>query len=138
MTVQRCTFALAIQTLVAGNMTVAPWKRTGMIKITVNVLSTVDVSLLPFTCRLLDEDHREMICTLQIDAELLDRSKWNFLIPHYKYTVFSPKAEKEEDCYEYLHDYTEIANRCLTIPNDKYCLLATQGGLIFFISIFAY
>ena len=80
--------------------------------------------------RSLDEDHSEMIYTLQIGAELLDRSKWDFLMPHYKYTVFSPKAEKEEDCYEYLHDYTGIANRCLTIPNEKYWLLATQGGLI--------
>ena len=97
-----------------------------------SVLSTVHVSLLPFTFRLLGEDHCEMIRTLQIDAELL-RSKRRFSSTlHYKYTVFSPKAEKDEDCYEYLHDYYGITNRCLKIANEKYFQLVAHGGLIFF------
>ena len=68
----------------------------------------------------------QMTTTLKIDAEILKSST-----PlHYKYTVFSPKVEKEDDWYEYLHDYPGMTNRFLIIPTDKYCQLADQGLLL--------
>ena len=68
----------------------------------------------------------EMIIALNIDAE---RLKWNYQTSlHYKYTVFSPKAENDDDCYEYLHDYSEKTNRCIRIPSTEYWPLLRQGG----------
>ena len=61
---------------------------------------------------------------LNIDADIL---KWNSSL-YYKYTVFSPKAEKDEDCYEYLHDYYERTNRCLRIPSKFFQPLVNHGG----------
>jgi len=50
-----------------------------------------------------------MTCTLQIDAVVLQHP-----IP-YKYVIYSPKMEHEDDCYEYLHGYKSNPNRCLEI-----------------------
>ena len=54
----------------------------------------------------------EMICTLKIDANILNE------IRGYKYVVYSPKMVQEDDCYEYLHSFVsdwsyQNPNRCL-------------------------
>ena len=40
----------------------------------------------------------------------------------YKYTVFSPKAETDDDCCEYLYDYGRSGNvsRCLQLSEKQY------------------
>ena len=73
----------------------------------------------------------EMIVALNIDAERLKQNNYSLL--NYKYTVFSPKAENDDDCYEYLHDYSENTNRCLCIPTGKYQQLLEYGGSLLFI-----
>ena len=67
-----------------------------------------------------------MTGTFNIHAEILKYSK-----PlHYKYTVFSPKAEKEDDCYEFLHGYSGYTNRCLRISSEKHSQLVHYEGLL--------
>ena len=68
-------------------------------------------------CRALGDDWNswyEMTCTLSINADLLE-----IPVP-YKYVVYSPKMEKEDDCYEYLHGYGGNPNRCLRISENKF------------------
>ena len=55
-----------------------------------------------------------MVCTLQIDAEIL-----RYSIP-YKYVIHSPVMENQDDCYEHLHGYRWNPNRCLQIAKGKY------------------
>jgi hypothetical protein len=57
----------------------------------------------------------EMVCTFEnFDKEILEMP-----LP-YKYVIHSPKEQKPEDCYEYLHahslSYWNEYNRCLVIP----------------------
>ena len=87
-----------------------------------NIISYV--SPFSLTCRTLGDGYCEMTITLKIDAEIL---KYSFVL-HYKYTVFSPKAEEDDDCYEYLHDYQGYTNRCLVIPVEKYSQIVHHGG----------
>ena len=76
-----------------------------------------------FFCRALDGGWYEMTCTLNIDADILKDPV------AYKYVVYSPKMENEDDCYEYLHGYGGIVNRCLKIPPSKFAK-AYGGKLI--------
>jgi len=62
-----------------------------------------------------------MTCTLSIDADILKHPV------AYKYIVCSPKMEKEDDCYEFLHGYGGILNRCLRIPQNRFSKL--YGGM---------
>ena len=61
----------------------------------------------------------EMACTFEnFDVELLKHPL------AYKYVVHSPKAKKDDDCYEYLHAHASTwpnreYNRCLKIPPEK-------------------
>ena len=55
-----------------------------------------------------------MVCTLQIDAEIL-----RCPIP-YKYVIHSPVMKNQDDCYERLHEYYWDPNRCLQIAQGKY------------------
>jgi len=64
--------------------------------------------------RNIDEIWFEMTCTLNIDADNLKHPV------AYKYIVCSPKMEKEDDCYEYLHGYDGNPNRCMRIPQNKF------------------
>ena len=66
-----------------------------------------------------------MTCTLNIDAEILKHPV------AYKYVVYSPKKENEDDCYEYLHGYGGNPNRCLKIPQNK--LSKVYGGKCMFL-----
>ena len=56
----------------------------------------------------------EMSCTFEnFDVEILKTP-----LP-YKYVIHSPKVKKSEDCYEYLHAFSNRwheYNRCLVIP----------------------
>lgn len=58
----------------------------------------------------------EMICTFpNFDVEILKHP-----LP-YKYVIHSPKAKKDEECYEYLHVHSSTwkeFNRCLVIPPE--------------------
>ena len=66
--------------------------------------------------RCLEDDLYEMICTLQIDAHLLQTPL------AYKYVIFSPAMVEQDDCYEYLHfiaNHCPDANRCIWVP--EYC-----------------
>ena len=85
------------------------------------------MNVIPCSYRTLGDGYCEMTSTLNIDAEIL---KWSYSSSlHYKYTVFSPKVEKDHDCYEYLHDYSGIANRCLRIPtSSQYWQLVDHRG----------
>ena len=58
-----------------------------------------------------DDGFCEMTCTLSIEAELLKE------LMEYKYVIFSPKMNKRDDGYEYLHSFAEHwdTNRCLHI-----------------------
>ena len=57
----------------------------------------------------------EMVCALNIDANLLNSTRG------YKYVVYSPKMVSGDDCFEYLHSfagkhsYDKDPNRCLKI-----------------------
>ena len=56
----------------------------------------------------------EMICTLNVDAGLLN-SSWG-----YKYVVYSPRMVSGDDCFEHLHTFVGRSpytdpNRCLKI-----------------------
>ena len=82
--------------------------------------------IIPCFYRALRDGYCEMTSTLNIDVEILE---WNPLL-YYKYTVFSPKAVKEEDCYEYLHDYSGDTNRCLRTSSEKYRPFVHHGGLL--------
>ena len=61
-----------------------------------------------------------MTCTFEnFDVEILKHPL------AYKYVVHSPKAKKDEDCYECLHAHdskwpTKEYNRCLKIPPEKW------------------
>ena len=65
-----------------------------------------------------------MVCTFEnLDVEIL-----KFPVP-YKYVVYSSKAKKDDDRYEYLHAHASAwrgnFNRCLFIkPEDR----PTPGG----------
>ena len=71
----------------------------------------------------------EMVCTLNIDAELLKRPLG------YKYVVFSPKMTKHDDCYEKLHPFTlystDDPDRCLWIPPQIHHRVYGGNGSIF-------
>ena len=72
----------------------------------------------------------EMECTFEnFDVELL-----KLPVP-YKYVVYSPKAKKDDDRYEYLHAHASAwhgdYNRCLFIrPEDR----PSPGGSLVIIS----
>ena len=65
------------------------------------------------TIRDFDDGMFEMVCTFEnFDVEILKLS-----VP-YKYVVYSPKAKKDDDRYEYLHAHSTWRvdfNRCLFI-----------------------
>ena len=58
----------------------------------------------------------EMTCSLKIEADLLKKLE-------YKYVIFSPKMHVEDDCYEFLHSFVENynrnPNRCLSISEAR-------------------
>ena len=78
------------------------------------------INVLFLLCRAIGDGWYEMTCTLSIDADILKSP-----VP-YKYVVYSPKKENEDDCYEYLHGYGWDPNRCLRIPQNK--LSKAYGG----------
>ena len=87
--------------------------------------------------RELEEGVVEMICTLNIDANMLN-SIWG-----YKYVVYSPKMVRGDDCFEYLHSFAGWSpysdpNRCLKINraelDSRFCI-ASAGLKHFFIII---
>lgn len=61
-----------------------------------------------------------MECTFRnVDVEILKRP-----LP-YKYVVHSPKADKDQNCYEFLHAYSSNRNefnRCLVVP-PEHCIV---------------
>jgi len=77
------------------------------------VLGSCDTASI-FSCRNIGDGWYEMTCTLSIDADILKHPV------AYKYIVYAPKMEKEDDCYEYLHGYGGFLNRCLRIPQNKF------------------
>ena len=80
-------------------------------------------------CRQLGDGTCEMVCTLNIDANLLS-STWG-----YKYVVYSPKMISGDDCFEYLHSFAgkysseKNPNRCLKINradlNSKFLMVCS-------------
>ena len=113
-----CTSVSATMIWGIGSMTVGRWLSTGWYNI-LYLCELVCVLMLHcfLHCRAIGDGWNgwyEMTCTLDIDAEILKHPV------AYKYIVYSPKMEKEDDCYEYLHGYWGIANRCLRIPQNKF------------------
>ena len=64
---------------------------------------------------MVDGEHYEMQCTLDINVDVMKRSS---NIP-YKYIIISPKR-KNRDIYEFLHNPpgSGIMNRCLSISKS--------------------
>ena len=83
-----------------------------------------------FFRRKLNDELCEMIGEVIIHSDLLKHQRKL----SYKYTVFSPKAKVEDDCYEYLYDYggSGNVNRCLQLSLQQYS--EHQGELVCTIS----
>ena len=68
--------------------------------------------------RFQEDGYCEMTCAISFDAELLKKP-----IP-YKYVIFSPKMKRKDDCYEFLHSFSERAShdpdRCLSITGTEH------------------
>ena len=83
--------------------------------------------MLYVNCRQLGDGTCEMVCTLNIDANLLSSTRG------YKYVVYSPKMISGDDCFEYLHSFTgkyeKNPNRCLKINradlNSKFLMVCS-------------
>ncbi len=107
-----CISDLDTLALEIGKKTVAVLKRPR------KFYCTVSIECLLVDCCLyrdLGDGLWEMRCTLVIEAKLLQ----DHPLP-YKYVVFSPKMEKVDDCYEFLHSYASAnPNRSLVLRKAK-------------------
>lgn len=70
-----------------------------------------------WSCRNLEDDVCEMVCTLTIDYEVLKAPLG------YKYVIYSPKVTKCDECYEKLHSLVngrlDDPNRCLWMTSQE-------------------
>ena len=81
-------------------------------------------------CRKFDDDISacEMVCTLNIDADLLRAPL------AYKYVIYSPKVTKCNECYEKLHPlitsymFHDDPNRCLWLTPQE--MNSVRGGIV--------
>lgn len=67
--------------------------------------------------RKVEENVYEMVCSLNINKSLVTNPR------DYKYVVYSPKMECDDDCFEFLHTfagrfYDRNPNRCLRIEDS--------------------
>ena len=84
------------------------------------------------TCRSTEDGCCEMVCVLQLTKDLLQEPI------EYKYVIFSPKMKTPDDCYEYLHSFSNIlknSKRCISITGtqEKESFEGTYNYFILFI-----